>query len=361
MQRIVIQRKRHDIGLGGYPLVPLAEARRIAFENRQLARAGGDPRTENPRKKGPTVREFYPVVTENRRTNWKTAGTAASWQRGFENDIFPIIGKTLVAAVTIGDIRRIVVPHWQGRNSRGHLLRQNLDYFFDCAIVEHHRLDNPAATLKRVLPKVKAVVTHRPSLSYREAPEALAAWQALPVNPAIKLAVTFIVLTAARLGEATGATWGEIDLPGRLWQVPEDRMKASRPHTVPLSPQALEVLERARALNPRSSLIFPLVDPTGKKRQISQGALSDALRKLGKVDAKGRRIVAHGFRATFRVWTIEVAQARREVCELALAHGESNATVAAYTRQADPFIDRVRLMKQWANYVLPPSAGAGGN
>ena len=98
------------------------------------------------------------------------------------------------------------------------------------------------------------------------------------MNPAIKLAVTFIVLTAARLGEATGATWGEIDLPGRLWQVPEDRMKASRPHTVPLSPQALEVLERARALNPRSSLIFPLVDPTGKKRQIREAVQRDVPR-----------------------------------------------------------------------------------
>jgi integrase len=114
-------------------------------------------------------------------------------------------------------------------------------------------------------------------------------------------------------------------------------------------------------LNPRSSLIFPLVDPTGKMRQISQGAVSDALRKLRKVDAKGRRIVAHGFRSTFRVWTIEVTQARREVCELALAHGESNAPVTAYTRRADPFNDRVRLMKQWADYVLPPSAGAEGS
>ena len=361
VQRLVIQRIRRDIGLGGYPLVGLAKARGIARENRQIARAGGDPRTENPRKKGPTVRQFYPVVTENRRTNWKTAGTAASWQRGFENDIFPVIGNTLVAAVNIGDIRRIVVPHWHGRNSRGYLLRQNLEYFFDCAIAEHLRLDNPAATLKRVLPKVKAVVTHRSSLPYCEAPKALAAWQALPVNPAIKLALLFIVLTAARLGEVTGARWGEIDLPGRLWQVPAERMKGGAPHTVPLSPQALEVLERARALNPRSALIFPLVGPTGKTRQISQGALSDALRKLGKVDAKGRPIVAHGFRATFRVWTIEVAGARREVCERALAHGESDATVAAYTREADPFNDRVRLMKQWADYVLPRSAGPGGS
>ena len=282
VQRLVIQRVRRDIGLGGYPLVGLAQARRMAFENRQIARADGDPRKENPRKKGPTVRQFYPVVTENRRTNWKTRGTAASWHRAFENYIFPIIGDTLVAAVAVEDIRRIVTPHWKGRNSRGYLLRQNLDYFFDCAIVEQLRLDNPAATLKRVLPKVKGVVNHRPSWPYCQAPEALAAWQALPVNPAIKLALLFIVLTAARLGEATRATWGEIDLPGRLWQVPAEHMKAGRPHTVPLSPQALEVLERARALKPQSSLIFPLVDPAGQsERGLGRAAQARQGRRQG--------------------------------------------------------------------------------
>ena len=359
VQRLVIQRFRHDLGLGAYPVVGLAQARRIAFEKRQIARAGGDPRTENPRQKGPTVREFYPVVTENRRPNWKTAATAASWHRGFEKYIFPIIGDKPVAAVTGDDIRRIILPAWNGRNSRGLLLSQHLDYFFACALVDHHRLDNPVAPLKRILPKVQGAVTNRASLPYCEAPEALAEWQALPVNPAIKLAVLFIVLTVVRLTEATGATWGEIDLPGRLWQVPQDRMKGGRDHTVPLSPQALEVLEQARALHPRSSLIFPRVDHRGRMWQVSQDAVSDALAKLRRVDAKRKAIVVHGFRATFRVWTIEVAGARREVCERALAHGESDATVAAYTREADPFNARVRLMKRWADYVLPRSAGAG--
>ena len=359
LQRLMIQGYRHDLGLGAYPLVGLAEARRLAFDNRGIARAGGDPRTENPRQKGPTVREFYPVVTANRRPNWKTPATAASWQRGFEKYIFPIIGPKPVAAVTYDDIRRIILPDWNGRNSKGLLLSQYLEYFFACAVVEHLRPDNLVVALKKVLPKVQAVVTHRPSLPYCEAPEALADWQALPVNPGIKLAVLFIVLTVVRLAEATGAKWQEIDLPGRLWQAPRVRMKGRRDHTVPLSPQALEVLEQARALDRRSSLIFPRVDSSGTIYEVSQGAVADALAKLGRVDAKGKPIVVHGFRAMFRAWTIEVAGARREVCERALAHGESDSTVAAYTREADPFNDRVRLMNQWADYVLPRSAGVG--
>ena len=361
LQRLMIHGYRHDLGLGAYPLVGLAEARRLAFDNRGIARAGGDPRVLNPRQKGLTVREFYPSVTANRRPNWKTAATEATWHRGFTKDIFPIIGDKLVGAVTCEDIGRIILPAWNGRNSAGLLLSQNLDYFFACAVVEHLRPDNPVLALKRVLPKVRAVVTHRAMLPYCEAPEALADWQALPVNPAIKLSVLFIVLTVVRLTEATGAKWGEIDLPGRLWQAPQRRMKGRRDHTVPLSPQALEVLEQARALDRRSSLIFPRVDSRGRIQEVSQGAVSDALKKLGRVDAKGQPIVVHGFRAMFRAWTIEVAGARREVCERALAHGESDSTVAAYTREADPFNARVRLMNQWADYVLPRSAGVGGS
>ena len=260
VQRLMIQGRRRDLGLGPYPLVSLGEARRVALDNKRIARAGGNPKAEAARKEGPTVREVYETVTENRRTNWDRPTTEASWRRSFENYVFPSIGDKRVVAVTLEDVRRIVVPYWKGRNSRGYYLRQNLEALFDWVVGEQYRPDNPAASLKRLLPKVRTVVTHRPSLPYSQAPETFAAWQALPVNPAIKLVLLFIVLTAARLSEATGATWGEIDFPGRLWQVPEERMKARRAHTVPLSLQALDVLERARALKPQSSLIFPLVD-----------------------------------------------------------------------------------------------------
>ena len=271
----------------------------------------------------------------------------------------PSIGPKPVVDVTIGDLRRIVVPHWAGRNSLGYYIRQNLEDLFDWVVGEQLRPDNPAASLKRLLPRVRTARNHRPSLPYAQAPEALAYWEALPLNPAIKLVLPFIVLTAARLREATDATWGEIDLEARRWQVPKERMKADRAHTVPLSDQALDILERARAVRGQSSLIFPLVGRDGKTRPVSQGALSDALAKLGRVDVQGRPITVHGFRSTFRVWTIEVARAKRQVAELALAHGESDQTVASYARDAESFKDRAALMDQWADYILAWSGRFG--
>ena len=270
VQRLMFEGSRHDLGLGPYPLVSLAEARGVALENKRLARSGGNPmaeavrrKLEAAREKGPTVREIYEIVTENRRSNWKRESTEARWRRSFEIYVFPSIGTKPVVDVTLGDLRRIVISHWGGRNSLGYYIRQNLEDLFDWVVGEQLRSDNPAVTLKRRLPNVRPARNRRPSLPYAQAPEALAHWEALPLNPAIKLVLPFIVLTAARLREATDATWGEIDPGARLWQVPKERMKGDRAHTVPLSDQALDIVERARALRRQSSLIFPLVGRDG--------------------------------------------------------------------------------------------------
>ena len=109
-------------------------------------------------------------------------------------------------------------------------------------------------------------------------------------------------------------------------------MKARRVHTVPLSEQVLGILNHVKApTSCEDSLVFAVVDRNGCTRNVNQEMVSNALRKLGKKDADGRHIVAHGFRRTFRVWAIEKARAPREVCEAALAHQESDRTVAAYT------------------------------
>ena len=356
LQRLVIQGRRRDLGLGAYPLVSLAEARRVAHENRRIARAGGNPKPEATRK-GPTFRRICEVVTEMRRTNWDTKTTEANWRRGFEKYVFPVIGDTPVAAVTLQDVRAIVLPLWKGRHSRGYNLRQNIEYVLRYAVVEKHRPDNPAADLKLLLPKVRKPDNHRPALPYRQAPEAMVEWQALSVNPAVKLVLLFIVLTGSRLTEATGAPWSEIDLPERVWRVPARRMKARRNHDVPLSWQALEVLAQAKELKRSDSLIFAICGPNGAARPPSQRTLSDALRRLGRVDAEGRRIVVHGFRTTFREWAMECVPGSWEAAEAALAHKESDRTKRAYARSTleEP---RAKLMQQWADYVLPPSDGS---
>ena len=358
MQRIVVEGRRRDLGLGSCLLVSLADARRVALENRRIARAGGDPMLAAARKKGPTFRSVYEVVTENRRPNWDTKTTAAGWRRGFEKYVFPVIGDKPVREVTLDDVRRIVVPRWNGRNSAGYHLRQNIDAVLAYAVVAKYRLDNPASDLKCLLPKVDAPRNHQPSLPYPAAPDALTDWQALPLNETVTLAVLFIVLTASRLSEATDATWQEIDLPKRKWTVPAKRMKGRRVHEVPLSVQALEVLDKARVLERDQSLVFPFRGRTGRTRPVSQGAVSYALRKLGRVDSQGRRIVVHGFRSTFRDWASEVPQVPEEIAEAALAHAKKDRTVASYAR-SNLFGPRVNLMQMWADYVLPRSPAAG--
>ena len=353
-QRLVIQGKRRDLGIGPVEEVSLAEAREIAEMNQKIARGGGDPGAEVAREKGPTFQEMYQVVTENRSKNWKTPGTAANWCRMFETDVLPAIGDMPVADITIQHIRDIVEPDWHGRGSKGYVARQNIESVFAWAVGTGYRLNNPAANLKAILPRVKTIVKHHPSLPHREAPTAMVEWQDLPIRKPVGLAVLFMILTAARVSEATRATWREIDLSARIWRIPAARMKARKVHTVPLSAQALEILNYVKALaNGEDSLVFPVVDRNGCTRHVDQGMITDGFRKLGRKDAEGRRIVAHGFRATFRVWAIEKTRARREVCEAALAHQESDATVAAYTDGADPFDDRKELMQTWADYLLP--------
>ena len=327
IQRVTINKQRTDLGLGPYPLVSLANARRVAIENLLTLRDGGDPRVKAAPTEGPTsptFRETYDLVTDNRRSNWKRATTEASWRRGFEKYVLPAIGEKPMSSISLRNVRDIVHPHWFGRNSTGYLLRQNLEAVFDWAVAANYRVDNPAANLRRLLPKRRSNVRHRPSLPHDQAREALAEWQELPVKEPVKLVVLFIVLTAARLSEATGATWGEIDFSRKRWQVPAERMKSGSGHTVPLSIQALEVLRRARALKGDGSLVFPVVGRNGKVRCGSQDMVADALRKLNRLDEKKQRIVVHGFRATFRGWTIEIEGALREVAEAALAHGESD-------------------------------------
>ena len=353
-QRLVVQGKRRDLGIGSVDDVSLAEARDTAEKNQKIARSGGDPCADVVREKGPTFAEMYQVVTENRSKNWQTLGTAANWSRMFENDVLPAIGGMPVADITIQDIRDIVEPHWNGRGSKGYLARQNIESVFAWAVGNGYRLDNPAAKLKALLAKVRTIVKHHPSLPYREAPAAMVDWQELQIRKPVKLAGLFMILTVLRLSEATRVTWGEIDLSERIWRVPAERMKGRKVHTVPLSDQVCEILNYAKApTNGEDSLIFTVVDRNGCTRHPNQDMVSAAIDRLGRKSADGQPIVAHGFRRTFRVWAIERARAPREVCEAALAHQESDATVAAYTHGADPFEDRKELMQTWADFLLP--------
>ena len=150
------------------------------------------------------------------------------------------------------------------------------------------------------------------------------------------------MLTACRSGEVRGARWDEVDAAAATWTVPPARMKAKLEHRVPLSGRAVAVLDEARKISEGSGLVFP--SPTG--RVLSDSTLSKLLRELG-IGA-----VPHGFRSSFRDWAAERTEVPREVCELALAHVNSDRVEAAY-RRSDLFERRRILMQRWTDYVAP--------
>ncbi len=159
------------------------------------------------------------------------------------------------------------------------------------------------------------------------------------------LALRFLILTAARSGEVRGMTWTEIDREASVWTVPGARMKAGKDHRVPLTVEALAVLDAVRGLDP--DLVFP-----GQRRgkPMSDMTLTAVLRRMERGE-----FTAHGFRSTFRDWAAERTSAPREIAELCLAHFVGNAVERAY-RRSDLFDKRRDLMERWARFCCPASA-----
>ena len=163
---------------------------------------------------------------------------------------------------------------------------------------------------------------HQRALSFAEVGAALGKVRASGAFKGTVLALEFLVLTACRSSEVRLTTWDEVDLESKTWTVPASRMKAKRDHRVLLSGRALEVLNEARELSGATGLVFP----SAQGRALSDNTIAKLLRDLG-IEA-----VPHGFRSSFRDWAAECSDALREVCELALAHVNSDRVEAAYRR-----------------------------
>ena len=355
VQRLVIRGQRYDLGLGGYPLVSLAEARNVAFENRRVARSGGDPRKSRPSSEAPTLRAVVEQVIASRRPGWRGSQTEADWRRSFDKYIFPSLGDDVrVDQVTLDDVIAVVQPYWKGRGSTGYLLRQRFDVVLRWAQVKKYRLGNPAHQALELLNKVHRDPDHRPSLSHTKVCAAMEALRASSAPPVVKDLLFFIVLTGARLTEAAKATWSEIDFDDSVWTLSKDRMKAGRQHEVPLSFQALETLRRVRAPGHLDPFIFRFRPSHGRARPVTGESIIYWLHKLDLRDSANRLVVTHGFRTTFCVWAAEADSAEEFVAEAALAHGPKSRTQAAY-RRTTVFDKRVGLMQRWADYVAPRS------
>ena len=186
-----------------------------------------------------------------------------------------------------------------------------------------------------------------PPFPYAEINSFIAGLREVEANESTRLAFEFLILTATRTSEVILAQWQEIDLDEKAWTIPAGRMKAGRPHRIPLSPRCIEILARARDVSDDGLYVFP-----GQtiKKPLSTMVFLMMIRRMGK------DITAHGFRSTFRDWAAERTNFPREVCEMALAHSVSDKTEAAYLR-GDLFDKRRDLMDTWAAYANTDKSG----
>ena len=339
-QRIRLDGKPANVGLGAYPVVTLARARQKALANTRTVSEGRDPRDRSSR--APTFEQAVETVIAIHAENWKDGGkSAAQWHASLRDYAVPKIGAKRVDRISTADVMEVLLPIWSTKRETARRVRQRIGAVMKWAVAQGYREDNPAGdAISAALPKNSVRRQHQKALPHAQVAAAVKQVRTSKAHRATALAFEFLVLTACRSGEVRGARWDEVDEAKATWTVPPERMKAKLAHRVPLSNRAVAVLEEALELSDTSGLIFP--SPTG--RVLSDSTLSKLLREL-RVGA-----VPHGFRSSFRDWAAERTDVPREVCELALAHVNSDRVEAAY-RRSDLFDRRRELMDKWAAYI----------
>lgn len=349
-QRITIHGKRCDLGLGPASLVGLAEARQKAQDNRRAVYEGRDPRAERQAALSvPTFADAAQRVYDLHRPTWKNEKHAAQFIGTLRSYAFPRLGAMKVDTISPADVLAVLSPIWNTKRETAGRVRQRIGMVMKWAVSQGHRTDNPADAISEALPKGGKPVTHRKAMPYAEVAEALRKIEASGAGLATKLALRFLVLTAARSGEVRGAKWGHIDwhaAGGPVWARPAALMKSGVAHAIPLSKAAVAVLEAAKGLSDcgdADALIFP--------GAIAGRPLSD-MTLLKLVRENGFDVDIHGFRTSFRTWAQERTNFPREVAEAALAHTIKNKVEAAYAR-SDLMEKRRALGEAWAGFLEP--------
>ena len=290
----------------------------------------------------PTFAQAALQVIELRRPTWSNPKHAAQWTATLKTYAFPVIGDMAVDSITAADALAVLEPIWTAKPETASRVRQRMETVLDWAVSHGYRLDNPAGrSLLKVLPAARRLRKHHASLPYEQVPAALDLVRESNANVMTKLAFEFLVLTAARSGEVRRAEWNEVDWNSRIWEIPAIRMKARRPHRVPLSNRSIEVLKAAWEVSGPDGLIFP----AGPGDRAASDMTFTAL--LRRLDIPA---VPHGFRGSFRNWVEECTETPWSVAESALAHNVGNATQAAYLT-SDLFEQRRELMERWAQFA----------
>ena len=352
--RATIDGKRKEIGIGSAHVVSLAKAREIATEWQELVRQGKDPRQARDADKKATI-----TFEEAAKKTWeakikgvvKNPKHEAGWLSAIEIHINPAIGKRELRSLGPRELADALRPIWQAKADTARRLRQRMAAVFDWANASgYHEGRNPMDTAAELLPKQTKIAGNRAALPAKHLPDLMV--QLAKVDGFGALALRFVALTGSRTNEVRGARWSEIDREAKTWTVPAERMKHSKPHVVPLSEEAIAVLDATPRMD-GTDLIFP-----SNGKEFSENALTAVLKRpkdspLG--DRYGVPFTVHGLRSTLRDWAQEQRKYSFEAMEGVLAHSVGSAVERAY-RRSTLLDERRELLDDWGRFALGKTA-----
>jgi integrase len=358
--RFRLNGRTRDMGLGALADVSLVKARDKASAARALVNDGIDPiehtRTQTnipaaPRRaSSPSFEEVAEAYMDDRLKRLRSEIHRRQWRQTLLDYAYPIIGKMPVNEIETNDVLAVLKPIWESKCETAARLRGRIERILARATVEGLRSGaNPATWrghLQEALPPRSEVqpVQHFRAMEFRDVPAFMA--QLRPIKTVGAMALRFLILTAARSGEVSGARWGEIDWMENTWTIPAARTKTNRAHIVPLSTGALATLREIKPLRGVSE-DFIFSGTTG--RGVSGTTLLVLLQRR-----LNRAATAHGFRSAFRDWCGDEGEVPRELAEASLAHVVRDATERAYRRKSAVELRR-KVMQVWCDYCLPPS------
>ncbi|MDF2797314.1 MAG: integrase family protein [Devosia sp.] len=343
------QRKRTEMGLGRLSDVSLANAREAVIDARRLVREGVSPiharKLAQSEREAPehTFGSFADELVATMESGFRNAKHKAQWKMTLTVYAAPIRNLPLDAIGT-HEVLACLTPLWTTKAETASRLRGRIERVLDAAKAKGLRTgENPArwrGHLDKLLPKRQKLTRgHHKALPYPEVPAFAARLRSLSSSSA--LALEWTILAACRSGETLGARLGEVDRDAKVWTIPADRMKAGRPHRVPITNRMLEILDAVGPLRGDNPYLFP---GSSVRRPLSSMALAMQLRRM-KVE-----VTVHGFRSSFRDWVGEETDFASEIAEAALAHVVGDATERAY-RRGDALERRRALMEAWGQYV----------
>ncbi|HDP0319572.1 TPA: tyrosine-type recombinase/integrase [Salmonella enterica subsp. enterica serovar Concord] len=340
---------RTNITLGHYPGMTLAKARTLHDEYLTLLARGIDPgkqvKDAEIQKQQATDRLFINVATKwfaIKRTSGISAVHADDIWRSLEKNVFPVIGQMPVTALKA----HVLIAALEPVRARGALetlrrLTQRINEVMVFAVNSGLMEANTASTIGKVFEKPKK--QHMATIRPERLPELMQRLERTNLTLMTRLLMKWQLLTLVRPGEASGARWCEIDMDNALWIIPAARMKKRREHRVPLSPQAVAVLEQLKPLSQHSPFLFP--GRVRNDQSMSSETVNKALRRMGYTG----ELVSHGLRALGST-AMNEAGFPPDVIEAVLAHADTNQTRAAYNRSTY-LTQRVEVMNWWGKQI----------